>query len=272
MTAPNQPLPTLPVSPAGSPTPYFETDLGKLYLGDCLEVMGTLPEGSVDLVLTDPPYSSGARRDAERSVRGSMLRSMEDTDWFSHDAMTTWGFTWFIRSAFVSMRKVCNQGSHVYCFLDWRQTPNLYAILESTGYRVNHCLVWRKTTFGMGSYWRNQHENIIFASVGTPLEMASHGEGSVLDAAIVRNGLHPTEKPVSLIEHVITASGRESLLDPFFGSGTTAVACEHLNRRWIGIEIEERYCEIAAKRILAESQQEKLFTPKQEPMRQESLL
>lgn len=69
-----------------------------LHLGDCREAIPGLPV--IDLILTDPPYSSGARTDSERQVRGAMLRETEDADWFSHDAMTTWGFSWFIRSVF----------------------------------------------------------------------------------------------------------------------------------------------------------------------------
>ena len=69
---------------------------------------------------------------------------------------------------------------------------------------------------------------------------------------------HPTQKPTSLIVCLLEVGG-ETVLDPFIGSGTTAVACERLNRRWIGIEIEEKYCEIAARRIEKENQQLKLF-------------
>jgi site-specific DNA-methyltransferase (adenine-specific) len=98
-----------------------------LYLGDAMTVLGEL-EAGIELVVTDPPYSSGARRDAERQVRGAMLRSMEDEDWFSHDAMTGWGFSWFIRGAFTSLRSQLIAGAHVYVFIDWRQTPNVYGM------------------------------------------------------------------------------------------------------------------------------------------------
>ena len=239
-----------------------------LYLSDCIDILPTIDP--MDAIVTDPPYSSGARRDAQRAVRGSMIRSMEDEDWFSHDAMTTWGFSWFIRSAFGLIRERLIEGAHIYVFIDWRQTPNVYGMLEACGYRVNHCLVWRKTSFGMGAYWRNQHENIVFASRGMPLEMASHAHGSVLDAPIVRDRKHPTEKPVELIREILEASGRSYILDPFMGSGTTGVVCANLGRKFVGIEIEERYFDIACRRIEDAYKQPRLFDePKPAPVQEE---
>jgi site-specific DNA-methyltransferase (adenine-specific) len=84
---------------------------------------------------------------------------------------------------------------------------------------------------------------------------------------------HPNEKPLLLIRKLITVGSNENdfIIDPFMGSGTTAVACEQLNRRWIGIEISEKYCEIAKQRIERERQQLKLFEPKAEKMEQGKL-
>lgn len=236
--------------------PYYEDDFATIYHGDCRDVLQALPESSIELVITDPPYSSGARRDAERQVRGAMLRSIEDSDadWFSHDAMTAWGFSWFIRSVFTDLRPKLTAGAHVYSFIDWRQTPNLYGMLEASGYRVNQCLVWAKPHYGMGAYWRNQHENIVFASNGQPAQMLNRGMGSVLTAAAVQSEsrVHPTEKPVDLLVRVMSAVPGDLVLDPFMGSGTTLRAAKDIGRKCIGVEIEERYCEAAAKRLSQE--------------------
>jgi site-specific DNA-methyltransferase (adenine-specific) len=220
--------------------------------GDCRIALETIPDGSVDLVVTDPPYSSGARRDAERQVRGeSMVRGLDDAEWFSHDTMTTWGFTWFMRNVFVEIRNKLKGGSHLYVFCDWRQTPNVYGLLESCGYRVNHCLVWNKEHYGMGTYWRNQHENIVFASLGMPNAMLNRGMGSVLGNRGVspRARVHPTEKPLELIKSIIAAVPGDVVLDPFMGSGTTLVAAKELGRKAIGIEIDPTHCETAKTRL-----------------------
>ena len=231
--------------------PYYEGRGAVIYQGDCLEMARDIQR--VEAVLTDPPYSSGARRDADRQVRGAVLRSMKDADWFSHDAMSTWGFTWFLRSVFVAVRSRVKLGGHLYVFTDWRQTPNVYAIMESCGYRVNHCLVWDKSYFGMGSYWRNQYENIVFCSNGKPLGMLDRGRGSVLEFPPVSSArrIHPTEKPVPLLRSLISAFPAQDILDPFLGSGSTAVAAVLEGRKVVGVEIDERWCEVAAKRIEA---------------------
>jgi site-specific DNA-methyltransferase (adenine-specific) len=224
-----------------------------LHLADCREVIPTLAQP--ELVITDPPYSSGARTDSERQVRGAMLRSMEDQDWFSHDAMTTWGFNWFIRSVFFDLRQKLPEGAHLYVFIDWRQTPNVYGMLEACGYRVNHCLVWAKTHFGMGSYWRNQHENIVFGSNGMPADMLDRGMGSVLTAPGVSPTarVHPTEKPIDLLAKIIRAAPGDEVFDPFMGSGSTGVAAIKCGRKFVGCEINPGHFDTACKRLEAAS-------------------
>jgi site-specific DNA-methyltransferase (adenine-specific) len=230
-----------------------------LYCGDAADLVRDLPP--VDIVFTDPPYSSGARTDSERQVRGAMLRSMEDADWFSHDAMTTWGFGWFMRSVFSELRQRTTAGAHIYVCIDWRQTPNVYGLLEATGYRVNHCLVWKKSHFGMGAYWRNQHENIVFASNGMPAPMLDRGMGSVIECAAVSSDAreHPTEKPTALIEAILRAVPGDVVLDPFMGSGATGCAALRCGRRFIGCEINPHHYETSLRRIGAANKQRDMF-------------
>jgi site-specific DNA-methyltransferase (adenine-specific) len=165
--------------------------------------------------------------------------------------MTTWGFSWFLRGVMNGIRPTLDQGAHVYVFTDWRQQPNVYGLLEATGYRVNHSLVWDKEHFGMGAYWRNQHEHIVFASWGTPQPMRNKGMGSVLRCRGVLPAarLHPTEKPVKLLRSILEAAPDGLVFDPFGGSGPTARAAKDAGRRAVICEIEERYCEIAARRL-----------------------
>lgn len=237
----------------------------RLILGDAAEVVASL--SNISLLVTDPPYSSGARTDSEKQVRGAMLRSMEDADWFSHDSMTTWGFSWFMRSIFSELRQRMTIGAHAYVFIDWRQTPNVYGMLEATGFRVNQCLVWAKPHFGMGAYWRNQHENIVFASNGMPTEMLDHGMGSVLSHPSVSPSarIHPTEKPSGLLTSLISAVPGDLVFDPFMGSGSTGAAAIRCGRSFVGCEINPQHFETALRRIEAAQRQSDLFVSAPKP-------
>lgn len=242
-----------------------------LHCGDAREIVPSL--SGIELVITDPPYSSGARTDSERQVRGSMLRGMEDPDWFSHDAMTTWGFNWFIRSLFSELRQKMKPSAHAYVFIDWRQTPNLYGMLEACGFRVNQCLVWDKSHFGMGTYWRNQHENIVFASNGMPADMLDRGMGSVLKCPTVSASarVHPTEKPAELLARIIRAVPGDSVFDPFMGSGATGVAAIRERRSFTGCEINPGHFDTACRRISEELARPRLFVDAPKALVQEAL-
>lgn len=131
--------------------PYYTDDRIRLFHGDALEVMDAMDDRTVDVVLTDPPYSSGGRRENARSLRKSMVRSMSDDDWIRGDGMSTQGFIWFMRQCGVQWRRLLTPGGHVFSFIDWRMAPNLAAALESADLRQHPTLVWDKTHFGMGA-------------------------------------------------------------------------------------------------------------------------
>ena len=220
-----------------------------LYHGDCLEILPTLER--VDAVITDPPFSSGARTDAGKSVRGAMLRGAKwQSDWFSHDNMATHGFLTLMRMLGRSVLEQSSAGARSHWFIDWRMYPNLYGALESCGWIVKNLIVWDKKHFGMGANYRNQHELILYAEKQGAV-FPSHSTGNVIQVPRIDGNHHPTEKPIELIEKLIEASTvvGEVILDPFSGSGTTGVACVELGRKFVGIEIDPVYFDIACRRI-----------------------
>lgn len=232
-------------------TIYYQDNAVTLYFGDCLEVMDSLEPGSVDAVLTDPPYSSGGRRENARSLRKSMLREMSDDDWIRGDAMSTNGFTWLMRMCGMQWRRLLVPGGHALSFIDWRMWPTLAAALESADLRQHPTLVWDKASLGMGAIFRNQHEFIVHMSAGNPREPYRRDIANVLRFAAVRKGTHPTEKPEPLLRTLLSvvAAAGQLVLDPFAGSGSTLAAARSLGARAIGVEADERYCEVIAKRF-----------------------
>lgn len=232
--------------------PYYADDQVTLYHGDALDVMASMPDQSVDAVLTDPPYSSGGRRENARSLRKSMTRATEDADWIRGDAMSTQGFIWLLRGCGIQWRRLLVAGGHALAFIDWRMAPNLAAALETADLRQHPTLVWDKTHFGMGAIFRNQYELIVHTSAGNPRPPGRRDIGNVLSYPPVRRGLHPTEKPLPLLRallSVVCPSG--TVLDPFAGSGATLVAAREMGLKSIGIEADERYCEATANRLAA---------------------
>jgi len=233
------------------PEPYWTDGRISLYHGDCLDVMGDLADGSVSAVLTDPPYSSGGRRENARSIRSSMKRAESDDDWIRGDAMSTQGFVWLMRQCGLAWRRILSPGGHALSFIDWRMAANLAAALESADLRQHPILVWDKAAFGMGTIFRNQHEFIVHMSAGNPADPQRRDVGNVLRYPAVRNGVHPTEKPTSLL-HVllsVVAPPGSVVLDPFAGSGSTLIAARDLGLRAIGIDADERWCEQAVRRL-----------------------
>lgn len=231
--------------------PYYQDEYVTLYHGDALLVMEGMEAESVDGIITDPPFSSGARTDAGKSVRGGMLRGQKwEDDWFSHDNMATHGFLFLMRLMCADMLRVAKRGATAHMFIDWRMYPNLYGAAESAGWVVKNLVVWDKQSFGMGTNYRNQHELVIYAEKGDA-DFLRHDLGNVLRAKRAGTENHPTEKPTSLLQQMIGAAVPERgvVLDPFMGSGSTLVAAKALGRCAVGIEISEQFCEVAAQRL-----------------------
>lgn len=229
--------------------PYYKDDFATIYHGDTLAVLRSLDE-QIAAVVTDPPYASGARQEAQRNASGAMLRGQR---WaakpIENDQMTTTGFVWLMREVGYAVRPLLRDGGAFLSFIDWRQWPSLVGAIETTNLRVNGMVVWDKCSYGLGNGFRAQHELVLFASKGTPL-VVDHGVANVLRHRRSDNEDHPSPKPVGLMRDLlrVVAAPGDLIVDPFMGAGATLEAARDLGMRIVGIEIEERYCELAALR------------------------
>lgn len=222
--------------------------------GDCLDVLRTIPAGSVDAVVTDPPYCSGGRNQA--TTRGTISKGSRDDDsWLPSDNMGTDSYLWFMREIGRECIRVATDGSQAFVFTDWRIYTTLVTAWESVGWSLKSVVVWDKARGGaMGSFWRNNHEWVGVFVRGKPRPIAHGSCFNTWTGTKPQGGEHPTEKPVDLVRYLLDATssteqGGGVTLDPFCGSGTTGVACMQTGRRFIGVEIDEGYAAIARRRI-----------------------
>ena len=239
-------------------TPYYDHAGITIYHGNALHV---LPELSgIDAVITDPPYSSGGAMRSDRMTStvtkyvqsGAQLHRQD----FSGDnrdqrSFFAWGSLWISFALTAS-----KSGSHILIFTDWRQLPTTTDAMQSGGW------VWR----GIGTWWKpgcrmqrggfsQSAEHIVWGTAGSWNRQNAYAPQNVFRHAttIGTEKDHIAQKPESVMAWLIPFCPAGGLiLDPFAGSGTTLWMAKKLGRRAIGIEIEERYCEIAAKRLAQE--------------------
>lgn len=227
-------------------------ELNRVYQGDCLLWMEGLGDESVDTVITDPPYSSGARRESEKHPWSKKM-TRAARPWFGSDALTTNGFMWLMRSCALEWARVLKDGGHALVFIDWRMMPYLYTVLESANLTGNGVLVWDKTYYGLGVYFRNQYELILHFTKGKGAPPNRRDVGNVIPCKPIRNGSHPTEKPVELIKTLLSVVSPPGglVLDCFAGTGAIGVAALESERMFLGCERERGYTDIANNRLCA---------------------
>jgi site-specific DNA-methyltransferase (adenine-specific) len=218
--------------------PYYERDGVVIYHGDCREVMASLPPRSVDLVITDPPFSVPVKyEDAE----GVYPRS-----WGDLVVMEP-----FFREVLTGLRTVAKDRAHVYVCCD----DDSYPVFFKVGYALwpqSQMLVWYKPTGRRGRGWMHAYELVLH--LRTPQTEYRDGfRQDVIGIMPVRTlrREHPAEKPGDLWSFLSEGVPYESpvMLDPFMGGGSSLRWAKDRGWTAIGIEIEERYCEIAARRL-----------------------
>lgn len=201
-----------------------------LYLGDSMDILPTL--GKVDAVVTDPPYGM-AFRSNHRAAEHNAISGDDNTDLLAYVCNIS-----------------CRHSRYIFCRWD-----NLYDIPKPKS-----LITWVKNNWSMGDL-NHEHARQTEVCAFYPQEGHFFPSGrpqDVIYAVRTGNELHPTQKPVSLMMNVIKWTDG-IVLDPFMGSGTTGVACAKMGRKFIGIEIDPDYFEIACKRIRDAYAQPDLF-------------
>jgi len=224
--------------------------------GDALSFLRELPDESVDAIVTDPPYCSGASREAGRGrakEQGSIGVRRGTVEWFTGDNMTTPGLVWLLRSVAFEAARVLRDGHSLVVFCDWRMWANLAPALESAGLKLQNMIVWDKGHAALGTGFRCQHELAIHLCKGTTGRFYSVRGSNVIGAKRVtqRKREHATQKPVELLRELLEVVSPPDgfVVDPFMGSGSTGVAALELGRNFLGCDRAAAYVEVARRRL-----------------------
>lgn len=209
----------------------------QLYNGDCLELMKNIPDGSVNLVLTDPPYGMNFQSHRRKEVYAKI----------KNDTSLEW-----IDGYFAECSRILKDDTAIYCFCSWHNVDIFKKAFEKY-FKLKNIIVWVKNNHGSGDLkasYAPKHEFILYGNKGRRTFYGKRME-DVIFANKTKNENHPTEKPIDLLEQFINNSTEKNavVFDGFMGSGSCGVACINTNRNFIGIELDKGYFDIAVKRI-----------------------
>jgi len=237
--------------------PYWQDESGniQIYNADCMDVLTDMPDKSVDLVLTDPPY--GINYLSPWTNNHAKIENDEIGDW-----------TDLMEKVLPEFKRIItDSGCCCCCCCGGGKTPvtALFTIEAIKHFNLIQTLVWRKF-IGLGWKYRPAYENILILSKSkndynfydTSKTCSNVFEG--INQDIPNAEEHPTQKPVKLMQRLLKIHSIENylVLDPFLGGGSTAEACAIMKRRCIGIEISKEYCDIAIKRVIESQKQYEL--------------
>lgn len=230
----------------------------QIHQGDCLKILGQLPDKSVEAIITDPPYSSGGQTSGTRAAMPSKKYVQSGTkikrpDFFG-DNKDQMSYLYWCSLWLGECFRLAKEGSPICLFTDWRQLPITSVALQAGGWIFRGIVPWNKTESSrpiLGRF-RNQAEYIVWGSKG---DMPTSRNVKVLPGVYtfpVRQDdkFHLTGKPTELMEAIVKiAEPNSTILDPFMGSGTTGVAAIKQGFSFIGIEQSKVYFSIAQQRL-----------------------
>lgn len=252
--------------------PTWQTDDGrvKLFLADCLDVLPTLEAGSVDAVVTDPPYSSGGafRGDRTQSTITKYVNSDVkcDRNNFNGDSRDQRSFLAWCSLWMLAARHACREGAVMCAFTDWRQLPVMTDAVQCGGWVWRNLATWWKPGCRMQKgRFSASAEYVIYATNGPHGQDGESSPQNVFAEASLSGDAkdHIAEKPPEVVDWILgVTKARSTVLDPFMGSGAFGEACIRSDRGYLGFDNDPVSFEIAKRRIIAELERMPLFEEK----------
>lgn len=231
--------------------------LNSIIQGDSLEVMKTLPDCSIDLIVTSPPYNlKNSTGNGMKDGRGGKWKNAElvngyadHNDCMPHDIYVKWQ-----NDCLKEMFRLLKKDGAIFYNHKRRVQNGLLQDRDDilAGLPVRQIIIWKRAggiNFNAG-YFLPTHEVIyLIPKPDFKLAAKANAYGDVWEFVQEMNNPHPAPFPIALVDRVISSTNSETVLDPFMGSGTTAIAALMNNRKYIGIELSKQYCDLAQKRI-----------------------
>ena len=230
--------------------------------GDCMGVMRSIADNSIDLIVTDPPYRVTTHG---TSFNHGMFENKATNQGmvFEHNDISVSEYA-------PEFFRVLKDGSHCYVMCNHVNLQSMLNTFTEVGFHFIKSLIWDKGNKIMGTYYMSQFEYILFFRKGQGVPINDCGTSDILSIPNIKmkrndgTNFHDTEKPVALWDVLISNSSKENelVLDPFMGIGGSAVSAKKLNRRFIGCEIDTMYYEVAVSRVNNSVLPDKGFKPK----------
>ena len=253
-----------------APAPAGVLPLDRIVMDDCIAAMARMPAASVDLIFADPPYNLQLGGDLFRPEGGRV--DAVDNDWDKFDTLAHYDA--FTRAWLAEARRILKDDGALWVIGSYHNIFRVGAAVQDQGYWILNDIVWRKANpmpNFKGTRFTNAHETLIWAAkseaarytfnyramktLNDELQMRSDWTFPICGGQerLKRGGTkaHPTQKPEALLYRILLACTKpgDIVLDPFFGTGTTGAVAKRLGRRWIGIEREPAYVDVAQERI-----------------------
>jgi len=239
---------------------FPDSFMNRIILGDCIDVMKKIPDGSIDLVVTSPPYnlknSSGNGMKDGRGGKWSnaaLLNGYSDhNDNMPHEEYVAWQ-----QDCISEMLRIIPDDGAIFYNHKWRVQKGLIQDRQDIvgQFPVRQIIIWRRKggfNFNPGYFVPTYEVIYMIAKPKFRLAKGANSHGDVWEFTQEFKNSHPAPFPIELIDRIVSSTNASTILDPFMGSGTVALSARALGRNFVGIEISEEYCELAEARLKGE--------------------
>jgi modification methylase len=236
---------------------YPDDFINRIICGDCLQVMKQMPDECVDLVVTSPPYNlKNSTGNGMKDGRGGKWAGAALVNGYSHhdDCMPHDKYAQWQRQCLSEMYRLIKDDGAIFYNHKWRVQGGLLQDRQDivSGFPVRQIIIWKRKggiNFNPGYFLPTYEVIYLIPKKNFKLVPKANGYGDVWEFGQEMNNEHPAPYPEALIERIISSTSANIILDPFSGSGTTAVVAKKLSRSFIGIELSPEYCQMSQKRI-----------------------